>query len=50
MQKYAIFGLGLDELTIEAAQFEGDIETVYVAKLEQGYSIVSMSRVTVAGE
>jgi len=50
IQKYAIFGLGLDELTIETAQFEGDIETVYVAKLEQGYGIVSVGRVTVAGK
>jgi hypothetical protein len=50
MEKYGIFGLGLDELTIENAQFEGNIETVYVAKLEQGYGIVSMSRITVAGK
>ncbi len=50
LQKYGIFGLGLDEVTIENAQFEGDIETVYVAKLEHGYGIVSVSRMTVAGK
>jgi hypothetical protein len=44
------FGLGLDELTIENAQFEGDIETVYIAKLSAGYVIVSLSRITLAGE
>jgi len=49
-QHYGIFGLGLDDLTIENAQFEGNIETVYVAKIEQGYGIISVSRITVAGE
>jgi hypothetical protein len=39
-----------DELTIENTQFEGDIETVYIAKLSEGYVIVSLSRITLAGE
>lgn len=50
MEKYGFFGLGLDELTIENAQFEGNIDTVYVAKVEHGYGIVSLSRITVAGK
>jgi hypothetical protein len=50
MQKVGVFGLGLDELTIGNAQLEADIETVYVAKLTEGYGIVSLSRITVAGE
>lgn len=44
MKKYGVFELGLDKLTIENAQCAGNIATVYAAKLEQGYGIVSMSR------
>lgn len=50
MEKYSLFGLGMDKVSIENVQFEGDIETVYVAKIEHGYGIVSLSRVTVAGK
>lgn len=50
IQKFGIFGLGTDDITVENAQFEGNIETVYVCKIERGYGIVSLSRVTVAGK
>jgi hypothetical protein len=39
-----------DESNIETAQFEGNIETVYVAKMTEGYGLISLSRITVAGE
>ena len=50
MQEFGVFGLGLDDLNISNAQLEGDIETVYVARIDNNYGIVSISRITVAGK
>jgi len=50
MQKYSLFGIGLEKINIENAQFEGNIETVYLAKIEHGYGLISLSRITVAGK
>jgi len=49
MQRAGIFGLGLDKVTIENAQLEGNIETVLAAKEVRGYGLISTARIIIAG-
>ena len=44
------FGFGLDDATAEQAQREGGIKDLVAVKIDRGYGLISMARVSVAGK
>jgi len=44
------FGLGFSDATPEQAQFEGNIEELTAVKIDRGYGLISMVRISVAGK
>ncbi len=48
--RFGIFGLGLSNATPEQAQLKGDIEDLVAVKIDRGYGLISMARISVAGK
>jgi len=44
------FGLGFSDATPEQAQYEGNIEELTAVKIDRGYGLISMVRISVAGK
>lgn len=44
------FGFGLKDATPEQAQLEGNIEDLVAIKIDRGYGLISMARISVAGK
>jgi hypothetical protein len=49
-QGVGIFGLGLEDITAEAAMMNGNIEKVYASESARSFGLISVARVTVYGE
>ncbi|ALC15616.1 hypothetical protein DSOUD_0829 [Desulfuromonas soudanensis] len=49
-QGVGLFGLGLEDITAEAAMMNGNIEKVYASESVRSFGIISVARVTVYGE
>ena len=45
-----VFGFGLTDATLEQAQFEGNIEDLVAVKIDRGYGLIGMARISVAGK
>lgn len=50
IQKFGVFGLGLDRATISACQAESEIKQLRGTQIDRGHGIVSVVIITVAGE
>jgi len=48
--RFGAFGFGLDDATAEQAQREGDISELVAVKIDRGYGLISMARISVAGK
>jgi hypothetical protein len=48
--RYGAFGFGLTNATPEQAKREGGITDLLAVKIERGYGLISMARVSVAGK
>jgi hypothetical protein len=49
-QGVGIFGIGLEDVTTEAAMTAGNIEKVYASESARSFGLISLARVTVYGE
>jgi hypothetical protein len=50
LRKIGIFGLGLDQATVQAAMAESNIEQVRAIQIDRGHGLVSVVVITIAGE
>jgi hypothetical protein len=50
IRKVGVFGLGLQDATIAAAQAECDIKTIQGAQITEGHGLISIVTVTIAGK
>lgn len=50
IRKIGVFGLGLQDATIAAAQAESNIKTVQGAQISEGHGLISIITVTIAGK
>jgi len=50
IRKVGVFGLGLQDATIAAAQAESSIKTVQGAQITEGHGLISIVTVTIAGK
>ncbi len=48
--RFGAFGFGLSDATAEQAQLEGDITELVAVKIDRGYGLISMARISVAGK
>ena len=48
--RFGAFGFGLDKATIEQTQPEGGILDLIAAKIDRGYGLISIVRISVTGE
>jgi hypothetical protein len=50
LRKIGIFGLGLDQATVQTAMAESHIEQVRAIQIDRGHGLVSVVTITIAGE
>ncbi len=50
MKKIGVFGLGLDQATVEAAHAESAIKDIKAIQIDKGHGLVSIVTITIAGE
>ena len=50
LKKIGVFGLGLDQATVETAQAQSDIKTLRAVQIDKGHGLVSIITITIAGK
>ncbi len=50
LKKIGIFGLGMDQATVETAKAESHIKQVRAIQIDKGHGLVSIITITIAGE
>jgi hypothetical protein len=50
LRKIGIFGLGLDQATVQTAMAESNIEQVRAIQIDRGHGLISVVTITIAGE
>jgi len=50
LKKFGLFGIGTDQATVETAQVQSSIKNVRAVQIDKGFGLVSVVKVTIAGE